>query len=84
MPCARYEGEPMGQCDFGVKRLGAGAAEVTIFWPDGSTRIVVFEDGAVASSDAGEELRATKEADLFLVTIGFERFEIPEAVPFGG
>jgi heat shock protein HslJ len=84
LPCARYEGQPMGQCEFGVKREGNGDAELTVFWSDGGTRKIVFEDGAPVSSDASEKLTATKQSDLHLVRIGPERIEVPDAVVFGG
>lgn len=84
VPCARYEGQPMGQCEFGVKRKGNGNAEVTVFWPDGGTRVIVFEDGAPTYSDASAEVSATKQSGLHLITIGSERFEIVDAIVFGG
>jgi hypothetical protein len=84
VPCARHESQPMTQCEFGVKRKGDGNAEVTVFWPDGGSRVIVFEDGAPAYSDAEAQLSATKQSDLHLITIGSERFEIPAAVVFGG
>ena len=84
LPCARYEGQPMGQCEFGVKRSANGSAEVTVLWPDGRKRVIVFEDGAPAYSDAEAEVRARKQSDLHLITIGAERFEIVDAIIFGG
>ena len=84
LSCSRYEGQPMGQCEFGVKRRGTGDAELTVFWPGGGTRILVFEDGAPVSSDASEGLTATMESDLHLIRIGAERFEVPDGTIVGG
>ena len=84
LPCARYEGQPMSQCDFGVVRRSNGDADLTIFWPGDGSRVIVFEDGAPVSSDADEELTANQEAGLHMVRIGTERFEIVEAIIFGG
>ena len=84
LACARYEGQPMGSCEFGVKRTGNGSAELTVFWPDGGSRIIFFEGGAPVNSDADEELSVTKRSDLNLITIGPERFEVVDAVISGG
>ena len=89
IPCARYAGQPMNQCRFGVVRNGRGNGVVTVFWPDGSNRVIFFENGAPASFDQWEadgDVRMTvgRNVDLFIVTIGAQRFEIPEAVINGG
>ncbi|WP_205853331.1 hypothetical protein [Zhengella mangrovi] len=89
VPCARYAGQPMGQCEFGVTREGNGNGAITVFWPDGGSRVIFFEmntparfDKAQADGDA--EMTVGTNADLYLVTIGDQRFEIPEAVMTGG
>ena len=79
----------MGPCKFGVARAGAGSAAVTVFWPDGGARLVYFEKGEPVRSDrpqadGGGTLSFDRKADLFVLTIGDERFEIPEAVISGG
>lgn len=89
IPCAQVAGQPMGQCDFGVAREGGGGAAVVVTRPDGSTRTLFFADGAFLSADTSQadgypEYSATKEADLFHVKVGAERYEIPDAVIFGG
>lgn len=80
VPCARAAAQPMAQCRFGVVRGGAGAAEVTIFWPDGGSRVIAFAGGR----PTGAGLAARKDGDLFRIAIGAERFEIPEAAITGG
>lgn len=89
VPCAQYAGQPMAQCKFGVSRAGNGTATVVVTWPDGRTRAIFFKNGKAVSADTSQAdgynvFRATKQADLFLITIGTERYEIPEAVVFGG
>lgn len=80
IPCARTAAQPLARCRFGVVRHGPGAAEVTVFWPDGGTRAIAFAGGR----PTGAGLTARKDDDLFRIGIGTERFEIPEAVVTGG
>ncbi len=89
IPCARRTGQPMGSCRFGVVRKGEGNGTITVFWPDGGNRVIVFENGTPAyfdKSEADGTVRMTvgRNADLFMVTIGQQRFEIPEAAITGG
>jgi hypothetical protein len=89
IPCARYAAQPMNQCRFGVVREGQGNGAVTVFWPDGGNRVIFFKNGTPASSDQSEadgdvSLTVGRNADLFTITIGAQRFEIPEAVINGG
>ena len=89
VPCARDAGQPMTSCKFGVKRQGDGKADVTIFWPDGGSRAIFFEGGKPAffdqsQADGDVKMKVSKDADLFKITIGTQRFEIPDAVVNGG
>jgi hypothetical protein len=85
IPCARQFGQPMSLCQAGVIRGDAGQAIVSVTWPDGGERIIRFRDGRPESSNASEEFRFTREADLNMIRIGKgERFEVPDALPFGG
>lgn len=89
IPCARYAGQPSTTCKFGVVREAGGRAMVTVFWPDGGNRVITFEHGVPAyydesQADGGARMTFTKSADLFLITIGDQRFEIVDAVIFGG
>jgi hypothetical protein len=84
IPCARYVGQPMGRCQVGVKRSGAGKADVTVTWPDGGSRIIGFFDGKPAGTDSGDRFRFTREGGLNMIRIGVsERFEITDALAFG-
>jgi hypothetical protein len=81
-------GAATGMCPFGVKREGYGSGIVTITKPDGRTRSVFFQDGKAISYDFSQadpgEFRASKQDGLYIVRIGQERYEIPEAVIYGG
>jgi hypothetical protein len=79
----------MGSCRFGVVRKGQGNGTLTVFWPDGGNRVIFFERGVPASFDQSQAdgnvpIKVDRNADLFIVSIGQQRFEIPEAVITGG
>ena len=87
IPCARYEGQPMRSCRFGVVRRGNGSATVRVFWPDGGERYLYFENGRATSSDSESKagISSQRQGDLNKVFNGAdERFEIPDAVIYGG
>ncbi|MFO1090102.1 MAG: hypothetical protein U1E46_11065 [Hyphomicrobiales bacterium] len=89
VPCARAKGQPMGQCKFGVERQGQGKAVVTVFWPDGGSRAIFFEQGRPAffdqsQADGDVKMQVGQEADLWTIRIGDQRIEIPSAVVDGG
>lgn len=75
-------------CPFGVIREGNGTGTVTVTKPDGSTRTIFFENGEATESDVSDadsgEFSMEKQGDLSLIRIGQERYEIPDAVIFGG
>ncbi len=87
--CAQGAGAPMVQCNAAVAREGGGTATVAITRPDGRKRFIFFEKGKAVGADLSQAdgnmtFRATKEADLYMIRAGDERYEIPEAVVFGG
>jgi hypothetical protein len=89
VPCAREAGQPMANCKFGVVREGGGSGRVTVFWPDGGNRVLFFEKGVPtdfdrSEADGGAQMKVEKNADVFMITIGDQRFEIFEAVILGG
>jgi hypothetical protein len=88
IPCAQHVGQPMTSCEFGVARAGGGYATVVIQKPDGTARAVFFRMGRAIGADTSEadpgEFRLTREADLNLIRVGTERYEIPDAVVLGG
>lgn len=89
IPCAQHKGQPMGQCEFGVARAGGGYATVVIKKPDGRSRLIFFRMGKPIGADTSEadssgKFSASKESDLHSIRVGDERYEIPDAVIFGG
>ncbi|WP_333474502.1 SH3 domain-containing protein [Mesorhizobium qingshengii] len=85
IPCARYVGQPMTRCEASVTRNGTDKADVTVAWPDGGTRVISFSAGLPAGSNADGDFRFTREGSLNMIRVGVsERFEIPDAVAFGG
>jgi hypothetical protein len=89
IPCAQNKGQPMGQCRFGVARDPGESATLVVTRPDGRTRAIFFEKGKAVGADLSQadgnmRFRAKKNADLFLIEAGDERYEVPDAAVFGG
>ena len=89
VPCSVAPGQPMGQCPFGVARAGGGYATVVVTRPDGMKRALFFRMGQAIGADTSEADRtgpfsATKENDLYKIQVGKERYDVVEAVIFGG
>jgi len=79
---------PVGDCGFGVIRLGGGSASVTITGLGGQLRTITYYQGMPIGFDQrpGDPARLnwTREGDQTAVQIGGERYYIPDAVVFGG
>lgn len=84
IPCAAGGGQAMASCRFGVTRRGNGDATVTVFLPDGGKRYIRFSNGKAVSSNASGVVTSEKSGDVSKVSIGAERYEIFDAVIFGG
>lgn len=89
IPCAMSSGQPTMQCEFGVARAGGGYATVVVKKPDGRSRAIYFRLGKpiganFSQADGYSGFRATKKADLYMIRLGNERYEIPDAVILGG
>jgi hypothetical protein len=86
--CSMGDGKPAGSCPFGVTRRGNGSADVTVTKPDGRSRVIFFENGQAIGADTSQadpgEFSASKEGDIYIIRIGNERYEIFEAIIFGG
>jgi hypothetical protein len=79
IPCSRNEGQP-ASCQFAVNRQGEGKAQATVTWPDGTTRVIFFENNtAVRSDNAGASFSAEKASGNSIVRVGNERYEVPDA-----
>jgi hypothetical protein len=81
-------GAPTGSCPAGVKREGGGSAMVTVTKPDGRTRTIFFENGRAIGYDQSQDdtgrFSAFRQGDPNIIKIGQERYEIPDAMTFGG
>jgi hypothetical protein len=84
VPCSTAAGQPTRPCLFGVVRDGPGNAGIWIGLGDGTERQILFERHVPVATDSGAALSFDKKADLFLIRIGEERYEIPSAVLDGG
>jgi uncharacterized protein YraI len=84
VPCAAHAGQPMRQCPFGVVREGPGNAGLWISLGNKMERQILFEGGSPVATNLTETLSFEKTGDLFLIRVGDERFEIPEAAVSGG
>lgn len=76
-------------CDFGVARSGGGFATVVFRMADGRDRAIYFRMGEPMGANTSEAdgypaFSATKTKDMYNVRVGQERYQIPEAVIFGG
>ncbi len=87
--CTMANAQQGGVCPFEVTREGDGTAKVTVDKPDGQSRVIFFKGGKATgyrqTQQANpERFSASKQGDTSIVTIGGERYEIPDAVVFGG
>ena len=70
---------------------GNNQGTVTIFWPGGGQRAIFFDtagkpigfDANQADGSAKAQLKSRRDADLNLISIGTERYEIPDVVVVG-
>lgn len=88
IPCTAMSGQPMGTCQFGVKRQGNGNALVTVTHNNGKKRVIIFQNGQATGYDQSQadhpKFSSSKDSDLNIIKIGSERYEIPDAVVYGG
>jgi hypothetical protein len=89
IPCAINAGQPMGSCEFGVARSGGGYATLVIKKPDGNSRSIYFRMGKPIGANSTQaegyaKFQASKKKDLHIIRVGNERYEVPDAVIFGG
>ncbi len=89
VPCAQHPGQPMTQCMFGVARDGGGSATVVVTMPDGRKRAIFFEKGKATGADLSQadgnmSFHSTMKNGDYVIQAGDERYEIFEAVVYGG
>jgi hypothetical protein len=88
IPCSMGGGAPTTSCFAGVERQGGGSGMVTVTKPDGRTRTIFFEKGRATGYDQSQadsgKFSASRKGDTTIVHIGQERYEIFDAMLFGG
>lgn len=85
IPCAMSTDQPMTTCKFRVSRGQGGTASVWVTLPAGGERYLDFREGRLVGSDPGMTVLQEKTGDLNHVRIGgSERYELPDAVLYGG
>ena len=88
IPCSMGGGAPTASCFAGVERQGGGSGMVTVTTPDGRTRTIYFEKGRATGYDQSQadpgKFSASRKGDTTIVHIGQERYEIFDAMLFGG
>ncbi|MGH1411160.1 MAG: hypothetical protein ACRAUW_16870, partial [Aeromonas sp.] len=89
IPCAEASGAALRQCGFQVAREQGGNATVKVSLPSGKERFIYFENGKALGADLSQAdgdmtFKASKKGDVFYIQAGKERYEIFEAVVFGG
>ncbi|MBK9115661.1 MAG: hypothetical protein IPM22_08440 [Betaproteobacteria bacterium] len=87
--CAMRAGQKMEQCEANVAREPGGTATVVVTRPDGRTRFIFFEKGKaigadLSQADGSQRFRASRRGDVYRIEAGSERYEIVEAMVFGG
>jgi hypothetical protein len=88
IPCSMGGGAATASCFAGVTRQGGGSGTVTVTKPDGRTRTIFFEKGRATGYDQSQadsgKFSASRKGDTTIVHIGQERYEIFDAMLFGG
>ena len=89
LPCTPAAGAAETRCPFGVIRQGGGTGSVQLTLPDGTVRLLQVRNGTPVAVDpvaggAAPPLTVTRAGDSSIVTIGDQRFVLPDAVIFGG
>jgi heat shock protein HslJ len=87
--CVRDRDAADAMCDFGVVRESNGNGWMMVFWPDGGSRAIFFENGTPvrydeSEADGGAKMTVTRDGDTSVVFVGESRFEIPDAAIYGG
>jgi hypothetical protein len=84
--CAPPFGATTRKCDaFVIRRGFDGTATVEVRWGEGLKRHILFVKGKAVAADATDPLAVERRGDVSVVRFGDdERFEIPDALVFGG
>jgi len=87
--CSEAPAQPMDECPFAVARTGGGYATVVVTRANGFRRAIYFQMGIPIGADTSQadgypDFTAEKRADVHLISVGAERYEIVDAVILGG
>lgn len=87
--CSLRANEALGTCEMGVARIAGGWATVVATHPTGKQRAIYFQNGIAIGADMSQAdytgpFKATKNGDMYRISVGTERYEFPEMVVFGG
>ena len=87
--CTRDRDAPTVSCEAGVVREGDGMGYIQVFWPDGGSRVIYYQNNRPhhydqAEADGGAEMTVAQNGDMFTVFVGEARFVFPEAFMTGG
>lgn len=88
-PCAQIEGEALGICAVAVARGGDGRATVVATFANGFSRTLHFAGGAFLRANAtmsgvGTDIDWRLEEGVHRIRVDDQRFELPDALLFGG
>jgi hypothetical protein len=73
------------RCPFGVIRKGRGNAELVVRLPGGNDRRIQFVAGKPVSANSTGAVASQRRGDTTLVSVGaLERYEVPDAIIYGG
>ena len=88
LPCSIAKGQPTVSCHFSVTREGKGNGLVTITKPDGSIRVIYFENGKAVGADVSQavpgQFSAKKKGEMNVIRVGDEHYQISNAIISGG
>ena len=86
--CSVVKAQPTVSCQVSVTREGKGNGIVTITKPDGSIRVIYFENGKAVGADVSQavpgQFSAKKKGDMNVIRVGDEHYQIPDVVISGG
>jgi len=86
--CAQIQGQPLGECAFGVARSDGGDATVTVTFSNGFRRMLFFAHGEFISGDAtmsgtGRDTDWRVVDSQHIIRVDDQRYELPDSAIFG-
>lgn len=89
--CAGYKGAAAGMCDAGVKRGTETGTYIDVKLPDGTQRTILFDGNgkflsfatAEADGTAAMKIGSSRTGDTTILTLGTERYELPDVLVVG-